>query len=133
MDRSDIKTNAERRLQSMGVLIKPSDDWILNFIIDKVGSCIKNNCNIQDIPDDLLYVTVDMVCGEYLKFKKNSGELDPEKFNFDMVQKSIQEGDTKVEFYVDGTQTKEQRFDSFVNSLISGHKEDLESYRQIKW
>lgn len=133
MDKVDIKTNTERRLQSFGIEIGPSDEWTLNFIIDKTVNCIKSNCNITDIPDELLYVTVDMACGEFLNFKKNSGDLDTEKFNFDMVQKSIQEGDTRVDFYVEGTETNEQKFDKLVNSLISGHKDDLETYRCIKW
>lgn len=133
MDRVDIKTSVERRLRSLGYTIETSDDWTINFVADKVENYIKSDCNLSAVPKELFQAEVDMICGEFLSFKKNSGQLDIENFDFQAAEKSIQEGDVKVEFYVDGTMTNEQKFDTFVKSLVSGNKGLFASYRCIKW
>ena len=132
MDRGDIKMNVERRLESLGYTAVASDDWVIDFIIDKTENYIKSNCNIIIIPDELLQVTVDMICGEFLNTKKNSGGLDINGLNFDIVNKSIQEGDTKVEFYTDGIITADQMFAKLIQTL-TGRKDELSSYRCVKW
>ena len=132
MDRVDVKINVERKLQSLRYTAVSSDDWIINFITDKTENYIKSNCNISVIPDELLQIMVDMICGEFLNTKKNSGNLDIEGLNFEMVSKSVQEGDTKVEFFTDGTATADQLFNKLIQAL-TGRKEELSSYRCIKW
>ena len=132
MDRVDVKINVERRLQSLGYTAVSSDDWTINFIIDKTENYIKSNCNISVIPDELLRVMVDMVCGEFLNARKNSGNLDIEGLNFEMVSKSVQEGDTNVEFFTDGTATADQLFNKLIQALM-GRKDELSSYRCVKW
>lgn len=133
MDKADVKANVEKRLKTFGYTVVSADEWVLNFLTEKVEKEILNNCNISEIPNELMQIEVDMICGEFLLFMKNSGKLELENFDFETVEKSIQEGDVKVEFYVDGTMTNEQKFDNLVNSLVSGHKNILTSYRCIKW
>lgn len=132
MDRVDVKINVGRRLQSLGYTAVSSDDWIINFITDKTENYIKSNCNIAVIPDELLQAETDMICGEFLNTKKNSGNLDIEGLNFEMVSKSVQEGDTKVEFFTDGTATADQLFNKLIQAL-TGRKDELSSYRCVKW
>ena len=132
MDRVDVKINVGRRLQSLRYTAVSSDDWIINFITDKTENYIKSNCNIAVIPDELLQAETDMICGEFLNTKKNSGNLDIEGLNFEMVSKSVQEGDTKVEFFTDGTATADQLFNKLIQAL-TGRKDELSSYRCVKW
>lgn len=132
MDRVDVKANVEKRLQSLGYTVVSSDDWVIGFITDKTENYIKSNCNITVIPNELLQVEVDIICGEFLNSKKNSGNLDIEGLNFDIVNKSVQEGDTKVEFYTDGIITADQMFTKLIQ-LLTDRKDELNSYRCIKW
>ena len=53
MDRVDVKINVERRLQSLGYTAVSSDDWTINFIIEKKENYIKSKCNIYVITDEL--------------------------------------------------------------------------------
>lgn len=133
MDGIDVKTNVKRRLQSLGYTAVSSDDWVIDFIVDKVENYIRDNCNIRVIPESLFEAEVDIICGEFLSFKKNLGQLDIESLNFQTVEKSVQEGDTKVEFYVDGTMTDEQKLDALIKGLVFGGKSQFVSYRCIKW
>lgn len=133
MDGIDVKTNVKRRLQSLGYTAVSSDDWAIDFIVDKVENYIRDNCNTRVIPESLFEAEVDIICGEFLSFKKNSGQLDIESLDFQTVEKSVQEGDTKVEFYVDGTMTDEQKLDALIKGLASSGKNQFVSYRCIKW
>ena len=134
-DRVDIKERVKRLLSEVGYMADTSDSWYIDLCIDKTENSIKSNCNIDIIPDILTEFEVHMAAGEFLLFKKNSGQLNPENINidFDVITKSIAEGDTKVEFYTDGTLTSEQRFDKLTDYLLNSRKDDLNAYRCIKW
>lgn len=134
-DRVDIKERVKRLLSEIGYMADTSDSWYIDFCIDKTENSIKSNCNIDIIPDILTEFEVHMAAGEFLLFKKNSGQLNPENINidFDVITKSIAEGDTKVEFYTDGTLTSEQKFDKLTDYLLNSRKDDLNAYRCIKW
>ena len=54
----------QQRLLSFGYEVKEDDSFALNFCIDKVQNIIKNDCNVKEIPEGLMQIAVDMVCGE---------------------------------------------------------------------
>ena len=125
-------TDVLLRLGSLGYVIKESDDWMISFGIQKVESNIKNECNVTLIPDGLYKTAVDMICGEFLFTKKQSGKL--EGFNLDAALKSVQAGDTTVTFAVgSGSMTPEQRLDSLLSHLMSNGRGEFACYRKIKW
>ncbi len=132
MDVIDVKTNVKRRLQSLGYTAVSSDDWTIDFVIDKTENYIKGNCNTVNINDKLFEAEIDMICGEFLNLKKNLGQLDIDGLSFNMISKSVQEGDTKVEFYTDGFDTADQKFSKLIQSLMN-RKDELSSYRCLKW
>ncbi|HDF2598733.1 TPA: hypothetical protein PC411_004198, partial [Clostridioides difficile] len=110
----------ERRLQGFGYVLKNGDKWLIDFVREKIENIIKLDCNIGEIPKELHNIEVDMIVGEFLFTKKNMGQLDIESLNFEAVEKSISEGDTKVDFAIgSGSQTPEQRFDTLVNYLLT--------------
>ncbi|HGT1703427.1 TPA: hypothetical protein ACMWLA_004038, partial [Clostridioides difficile] len=110
----------ERRLQGFGYVLKDGDKWLIDFVREKIENIIKLDCNIGEIPKELHNIEVDMIVGEFLFTKKNMGQLDIESLNFEAVEKSISEGDTKVDFAIgSGSQTPEQRFDTLVNYLLT--------------
>lgn len=123
----DIKN----RLASFGYTLLDTDSFALEFVIDKVENKIKNECNITEIPDGLYQVEIDRICGEFLFAKKQSGQLT--EYDFDFIEKQIQDGDTSVTYAVEAGQTPEQRFDKLVRSLMDTGKGEFASFRRLRW
>lgn len=123
----DIKN----RLASFGYTLLDTDSFALEFVIDKVENKIKNECNITEIPDGLYQVEIDRICGEFLFAKKQSGQLT--EYDFDLIEKQIQDGDTSVTYAVEAGQTPEQRFDKLVRSLMDTGKGEFASFRRLRW
>jgi len=124
--------DVSKLLESLGYNLKPEDDWLLGFIIQKVENYIKNECNVSVVPQGLYYVAVNMTVGQFLFTLKGSGKL--VGFDFEAAIKQVQEGDTSVTFAIgDGSLTPEQRFDSLLSYLMNFGKSEFVSYRCIKW
>ena len=118
-----------KRLESFGYEVIEDDTWVLEFIIQKVENYIKNNCNIDTIPEELHQIAVDMSVGEFLLNKKSTGQLTG--IDLEAAIKQIQEGDTTVAFAIDST--PEERLDNLISHLLNYGKGSFASYRCIKW
>lgn len=117
-----------QRLQSLGYTVLDTDQWLINFTIEKVTWTIKNECNVSSIPDGLHNIAVDMVCGEFLSAKKGSGQLT--EYDVEEVIKSIKEGDTTITYAIgDGAVT----LDRLINYLINCGKSQFVTYRRFVW
>lgn len=126
MNLDDVKL----RLASLGYTFVDTDAWVLDFIVAKVESQFKGQCNTTAVPDGLRNSLIDMVCGEFLLGKKGSGQLTG--FDLEVAVKSIKEGDSDVTFaFGSGSQTPEQRFDSLIAFLM--REPDFASYRRFAW
>lgn len=119
----------KQRLEKIGYEFTETDDFILNFLIEKVETVIKNNCNISVIPDELKPIAVDMVVGYFLKEKKSTAIETILGLDLTAIQ-SIREGDTSVTF---ANATPEQKLDKMIDYLIFGSEKTLVSYRCMKW
>ncbi|HGT1768226.1 TPA: hypothetical protein ACMWN4_003724 [Clostridioides difficile] len=128
---NNIIDDIERRLQGFGYFLKDGDKWLIDFVREKIENIIKLDCNISEIPKELHNIEVDMIVGEFLFTKKNMGQLDIESINFEAVEKSISEGDTKVDFAI--SQTPEQRFDSLIAYLTTYGKNKILTFRCLRW
>ena len=118
------------RLKDLGYVYEPTkDENLLTFTTDAVENKIKNRINDTTIPAELLAIEIDMICGEFLKLKKSLGQLT--EYDFQQLVESIKEGDTTVTFQ-DGASI-EQQFDSLIDSMINGHKEDFIRHRKLVW
>lgn len=120
-----------KRLDSLGYTFEVEHDgWMISFAIHKVEAKIKNDCNVPEIPEGLIPCAVDMVCGEFLLDKKQTGQLNLEGLDLDGAISSIREGDTTVNF--DTSATDEQKFNNFIAHLMDG-KGDFVCYRKMRW
>lgn len=129
-----MNEKVKERLASFGYEFKESDEVILNFVIQKVISTIKNECNVPDVPDGLETIAIDMAAGEFLLVKKTYSPDDIAGLDLDMAVKQIQTGDTNTTFAVgEGSATPEQRLDAFVNYLLGYGKEQFSCFRRIRW
>lgn len=124
-------TSVLKRLESLGYSTKEADAWVISFSVQKVENTINNSCNTLTIPDGLKHTAIDMICGEFLYAKKQSGQL--EGFNLETAIKQIQSGDTSTTFAVEGSSSPEQRLDALISYLINYGKGDFTSYRRIRW
>lgn len=120
------KINVISRLSSLGYNATTEDDWVLDFLIEKVTTKIKTNCNSSDIPTGLTNISIDMVCGEFLLEKKSRNKLT--EIDLSTIIKSIQIGDTNTNF----TDNTENRFDSLIKNLMHNNV-NYGLYRGIKW
>lgn len=121
--------DVKKRLESLKYLVKDGDDWLLEFIITKVENHIKNNCNINAVPNGLREIAVDMVCGEFLSGKKAMNQL-PE-LELEAIVKTVQDGDTQVTFT--GETSAEQKFDSLMRSMMNPDQSCFIRFRKLVW
>lgn len=123
------------RLSSFGYDLQPGDQQKIEYSISLVSEYIKNFCNIYgDLPERLKYYTVDKICGDFLKSKLLTGNLQFSDINFSSpVVKSITEGDSSVSFAVDKSQTPAQMLTSFIDNLLAFDKNILYRFRRLEW
>lgn len=119
------------RLTSFGYLPIENDSWELSFAMLKVENEIKNSCNTTSIPEGLFTIAVDMICGEFLMCRKNSGRLDISTLDLGGAITSISEGDVSISF--DANSTDEQKFNQLVNYLLTKGKGEFICYRRLSW
>ena len=120
-----------KRLVSFGYDLKEDDGWVISFAMQKVENHIKNSCNTTSVPDGLFNVAVDMVCGEFLFTKKQTGKLEVADLDLDGAITQIHEGDVTVQFASDSSD--ENKFDSLLNYLLHNGDGDFVCYRRLKW
>jgi len=124
--------DVKARLASFGYTVTEADAWILDFIIQKVENHIKNDCNVDAVPEGLHNIAVDMAVGEFLLSKKSTGQLTG--FDLSTAVKQIQEGDTNITYAIgSGDSTPEQRLDMLISYLMNHGKGEFASYRCFKW
>lgn len=123
------------RLTQLGYTPTDGDMKQVQFELDLVLDYVVNYCNFYqrtDIPNILDKRIIDRVCSEYLSKKKNAGQL--VGFDYDLVVKSIKEGDVQYQF---GTEndggTPESRFNKLVNDMERGFDKWISVHRRIRW
>ena len=122
--------NIIKRLKDFGYEYNETTDaYSLEFAVDKVEYHILNQTNCSEVPEGLINIAIDMVCAEFLKIKKSFGQLS--NFDFELVAQSIKLGDATVQLSNDAT--PEQKFDTAINYLLSGHDDDFIRYRKMVW
>lgn len=119
----------KQRLEGLGYECVEGDDLHIQFLIRKTEQYIKHYCNINEIPDCLTHVWIDIVCGDLLQCKKAMGQLT--SVQLEPIVKKIQDGDTTLEYCA--TTDSEAVFNAFVDKLIDGHETELIRHRKLVW
>lgn len=114
-----------RRLEALGFKVEEADKWVLQFCCDKVENHIKNNCNLDAVPEGLQQVAVDLACGEYLSGRFNAGQLD-----YEQAVQRLQLGDTDVTYATGNTPA--DLIKALINDLQS-RELDFAAYRRLTW
>lgn len=124
----------QERIQSFGYEFKAGDEALISFAISKVTNTIKNDCNVSEIPDGLSNIAIDMAVGEFLSAKKTFMPDDLTGLDLGYAIKQLDEGDMRTTFAVgEGTQTAEQRLDSFIDYLLTYGRDQFSCFRCLRW
>jgi hypothetical protein len=127
-----MKNDVAERLKSLGYETTANDEFALMFLISKVENTIKNECNVDGIPDGLHQIAVDMVCGEFLQAKQANGQLDESEINTEAAIKSIKEGDTQITYAIpDGGGSGS--LDALINYLMNYGRSQFITFRKFRW
>lgn len=122
-----------KRLADFGYTVVAADAHAIDFLISKWSDYVLDFCNLMELPVGIEPKLIDKICGEFLYYKKNSGQLG-EEFDFEAPAKIIKEGDTSITMsYGEGGKTPEQRFDNMLTSLMQSFDKNLVRYREFKW
>ncbi len=115
-----IEINALReRLCDMGFETEENEEAILLGSIKRAEQTILNFCNCESVPEELYFAALDMAAGEYLLAAKSR------EGDFDGVEK-ISEGDLSLSF-------SEEPTESLIDRLFSEGREEMLSFRRLKW
>lgn len=120
-----------KRLDSFGYAAGSCDEWPVAFATQKVRDQILAECNLLEIPEELNTSVVDMVCGEFLFAKKQTGQLELGGIDLDSAVTSIKAGDTQVNFASSGSD--EARFMQLLDYLLNHGRRNLLCYRRMRW
>ena len=126
-------TEVISRLQALGYTVREEDSRAVSFAVEKAEAVIKNECNVEEIPEGLYPAAVDMACGEFLYMKRavSSGEGGgPDGLEMREAVQRIKEGDTDITFAAAGEAIS---FDGLVDALRNAGKAQFARYRRLRW
>lgn len=126
-----ITEKAVERLVSFGYVPTDEDVWVIAFSIQKSVNHVLNQINHASVPDGLVEMVADMVCGEFLNTKFLTGQLSLEGLDLDGMIQSVTEGDTTVSFRAE--ESDEAKLKGLLSWLIQGKGCDLLCYRKMRW
>ena len=128
---NSIVESMVNRLVSFGYDPTDDDAWMLAYSTKGAVNHVLNEINHQVIPEGLVEVVVDMICGEVLNAKFNCGQLDLTALDLNGMIQSVTQGDTTVSFSVEGSD--EGKLKELFSWLIQGKGSDLLCYRRMRW
>lgn len=107
------------RLFDLGFETEENEEDLLNAALMRAEQIIMNTCNCERVPYELRFVALDMAAGEYLLAAYGQGDNDNVK--------SVSEGDISVTF------GDKSGIEEIIDNLLNGGREEMLSYRRIKW
>ena len=125
----DIEHGVISKLLKLG--IEEPDKFILENSIEKIKLYIINKTNQKQVPENLKYVLIERVIGEYLVFMLRIGKLEIDALDFGRIAKEISEGDTKVAY--DNTKTTGDKFEVYTMYLQTYSEDEIKRYRRLVW
>ncbi|MDO4728440.1 MAG: hypothetical protein Q4B43_05475 [Bacteroidota bacterium] len=127
----NINEDVKKLLKTTGYEVKDEDLFLLEQSIDKVKFYILNKTNQNKVPEGLKYVWIYRSTGEFLNFKKATGQLNIDGLNFKRLAKEIGEGDTKVVF--NDTKSTGDKFEDFLTDMMKYGEKEILKYRRLVW
>ncbi len=131
---NDISAKVRELLTALGYKPAEENETLINFSVRYVIRSVLDNCNLDELPENLYPLTIRLAAGEFLFAMKGTGGLAGFDVNIDAAVKTIEEGDVSVTFAIgDGCMTPEQRLDALIAALRQPDKSSLARYRRLAW
>jgi hypothetical protein len=131
MTDAEFITKTTERLAMLGYTVTETDVPAVEYCCEKVKNTIKNDCNLTDILDGLCHISIDMSVGEFLLAKKTFAPGDLEGLDLTEIVKSIQTGDTTVQF--DTGVNEAASLDSIINYFLTNGRKQFCFFRKLRW
>ena len=128
---SSLTESVLKRLDSFGYTPSEDDVFVIGFSVQKIENSIKNDCNVSEVPEGLLNIAVDMVCGEILSVKYKTGQLELSSLDLDGALASVTVGGASVSF--DNNTSDDGKLNTLVQLLQNSGRGEFACYRSIKW
>lgn len=128
---SSLTESVLKRLDSFGYEPTENDVFCIVFSIQTVENRIKNQCNVTKVPEGLMNIAVDMVCGEVLSVYYKTGSLHLESLDLDGALASVNVGGASVSF--DNNTSDDAKFTTLIQFLSNAGRGEFACYRSIKW
>lgn len=109
-----------------GYKVLESDNSLLEFLLSSEKQHILNDCNLSNLPNELLHVLRERTVGRFISLKTKD-ILGSDNLN---VVTRIQEGDTTVDI---GGVSIEERLSNLASIFLRSGERDIVCFRQIKW
>lgn len=106
------------KLKQLLAINDDKKDAVLEFIMEDVEETIKNYCNINKIPDELLHTAYRMAIDLY-QYGNAGGEETP------LAVSSVSIGGTSTSF--------SNATDAIKETILSNYEEQLNRYRRLVW
>lgn len=103
--------------------------YFSEMVLDQINNIANQNYSLETLPKPLKYLFIDKVVGGVLNHNRSCGNLS--EYDFNPLEKSIQEGDTRIEF--NNSKSPEELFDLAVAYLMYGRDKELYRFRRIQW
>lgn len=132
----NIYSEVAKRLKSLGVHAASENDYGVKYATDNAETTIKNETNLNIVPEGLRYTWIDMAAGYYLQESKATGRLKICGVELSEAPvKSITEGEVSITFAStsDGAKTPEARLDELIKRLINPPQSVYAKFRRIVW
>jgi hypothetical protein len=119
------------RLAELGYADSGADDAHIGRMIAQARQEILNFTNLDEVPEGLRYVWVDLACGRFLSEKRATDSSALPAVSADAKRISL--GDTSIEFATDGGgSSPEARMDALIAGLVDA-KAQMRAYRRLTW
>lgn len=107
------------RLCDLGFEVPENHSDMLKEAVKRAEQCVMNTCNCENVPEELSFVALDIAAGEYLLAARCKGE--------DFLVESVSEGDVSVSF------KDESPVDGIIDMLLNSGRDEMLSFRRVKW
>lgn len=126
----DILNDVIDRLSGLGFSVTQQTEDDITFAINEACERIKTETNLNEVPEGLRYVWIDMAAGAVLRDKLAAGQLGPE-LDFSGEAKRITEGDVTVE--LNTAASGAAHFNEMIERMADPPKAVFAAYRRLKW
>lgn len=129
----DIEIVVER-LSHFKVEVDAEKKPILQYLLEKTEQRIKNLCNVDEIPEGLEKLVIDMTAAAYISDVDRLYKLVDVELSEEAMIKEIAEGDTRIEFRDKPTeQTFDTQLSEIVDKLAKENMDEIIKYRRLCW